>query len=783
MNPSSGVLADSKKHGGYPGLKRQVTNRRLSPKKGGEERERTTNSTLPPVPFLEEVSPKSKQHFRVERRAKPAGGANKKLAFNPSMLNHAKPFSLDRLLNEDANCDVQVFHDGLEFLEFSASNNYPTTTVFLPAYQQIPNFEREVATFAMDVLQVRIGGCRISLIFNGHWNVADFLATGRVQDRNWFDIPSRFSLQLNKKRVESRVTIIVVEHSKWIQRLETGSIELCLYFYNLFREYIPTFIMAFPVAGYEIELCWMRSTDFEVSFLCTKKANQSLADVNLIAVSPNNSCWKIFHRYEDRQLAKSYEPTQNPFDQIENLTNIAKFVFRQVLQSANETECSTVEPVYIVNVVAKYHSSTSNIQVFVDKRVTITFDGYKFLTCHTSTFLTFEFYLTPFQLDLWICLLICLTVVVSCLTLYTRYCDTGTSDGIRWISPWLNVLSTLFEEPASVPSILEKRAFYRLVFGSWALMAVFKTNCYNGIMITNLNAPLPGIKIEEWNDIVCDRVAGGVNMSHKEITAWANKTGISKYWGNAFNIRYPVYGQNYGSKKLTNPFESENCFRLLSPISSNPYYRRPNLPANRFFYFEFEKYQNLDNYIMNHYLNEELNEMITKEILKCGKTVWIGDSDEVAQEYFYLREQYPWIRWQRSKDVLKPEMSGMTFSNNGESKIPQYFQGIIESGIWARLEQEKSSKYLRGRLKSVDVDKVSPIALNGSILTLFVLCGFLIVWALVCIGCEFRSTIWFIIKTIGKEMRWKVRNTFNFLVYKETVTSDKCARRNNRLWR
>ncbi|OXA36736.1 hypothetical protein Fcan01_28491 [Folsomia candida] len=373
-------------------------------------------------------------------------------------------------------------------------------------------------------------------------------------------------------------------------------------------------------------------------------------------------------------------------------------------------------------------------------------------------------------LDLWICLLICLTIVVSCLTLYTRYYDsvTGPSDGIRWVSPWLNVLSILFEEPASVPAILEKRAFYRLVFGIWSLMAVFKTNCYNGIMITNLNAPLPGTKVEEWNDIVCERIAGGVNLSHKEITAWVEKTAISKYWGNAV----VVDNQVYDTIKLTNPFESENCFRLLSPILPRPFFlKRSTLPANRFFHFEYYKYWDLDRYLRNHYLNgdirnpefqllnpkhgrelpdlsernvtkstEELNEMLTREILKCGKTVWIADSDE-------------------------PEMSGLNFYNDGESKIPQYFQGIIDAGIWSRLEQEKWSKYLSRRVKSrVDTNKVSPVRLNESILTLFVLCGFLIVLALVCIGCESYSTIWFFITTIVKRIRWNVRNMFNLLV-------------------
>jgi hypothetical protein len=88
-----------------------------------------------------------------------------------------------------------------------------------------------------------------------------------------------------------------------------------------------------------------------------------------------------------------------------------------------------------------------------------------------------------------------MSTVVAISSIYVKFYFPTTP-----FSPWLFVLGTIFEESSSAPVMLEKKTFYRLSIGIWYLMVVFLTNCYNGLMITGLNSPLPGIKIQSFRD-------------------------------------------------------------------------------------------------------------------------------------------------------------------------------------------------------------------------------------------------------------------------------------------
>jgi hypothetical protein len=95
-------------------------------------------------------------------------------------------------------------------------------------------------------------------------------------------------------------------------------------------------------------------------------------------------------------------------------------------------------------------------------------------------------------------------------------------------SPWLFVLGTIFEETSSAPANLEKTTFYRLSIGIWCLMVPIFTNCYNGFMITGLNSPLTGSKIESFKDLLCEK-----SLLEKQpdfnMTQWIETCKISLY--------------------------------------------------------------------------------------------------------------------------------------------------------------------------------------------------------------------------------------------------------------
>jgi hypothetical protein len=84
-------------------------------------------------------------------------------------------------------------------------------------------------------------------------------------------------------------------------------------------------------------------------------------------------------------------------------------------------------------------------------------------------------------------------------------------------------------------------------------MVAILTNCYNGLMITELNSPLPGIKIESFKDLLCDKSLLETKPDFN-IPNWIETSKISSYWNT-----------NYRKIPVKNPYETRNCFRIWSP--------------------------------------------------------------------------------------------------------------------------------------------------------------------------------------------------------------------------
>lgn len=187
------------------------------------------------------------------------------------------------------------------------------------------------------------------------------------------------------------------------------------------------------------------------------------------------------------------------------------------------------------------------------------------MTCYETNFITFEFYLTPFQTNLWLGILIAIVTVVATLSIYTN--NPGSS--ALSYSSWALVLGTVFDEAGSIPENIEKKPFHRLVFGSWALMAIFLTNCYTGVITTELNAPLPGVQPETWWDLIC----GDRTLHAADLPKWLTSQHIYWYWNEIMEgVRLVVKDETY-QPLLKNPYQVEDCFRLLSPPGQGrPFY-------------------------------------------------------------------------------------------------------------------------------------------------------------------------------------------------------------------
>ncbi|OXA49800.1 hypothetical protein Fcan01_15573 [Folsomia candida] len=118
---------------------------------------------------------------------------------------------------------------------------------------------------------------------------------------------------------------------------------------------------------------------------------------------------------------------------------------------------------------------------------------------------------------------------------------------------------------------------------------------------------------------------------------------------------------------------------------------------------------------------------INDEIVRCGKSVLISKAVEMGLKFDEMSRKYFWRKFYKGKDILNYVLVGWTFAGEGNSKVPQYFQSLYESGIQGRLDLEvamrKHSRHSEYTILKLEDD---PVRLGGTIMTLFMLCGILI---------------------------------------------------------
>jgi hypothetical protein len=140
--------------------------------------------------------------------------------------------------------------------------------------------------------------------------------------------------------------------------------------------------------------------------------------------------------------------------------------------------------------------SALTFPISTDSIVLLDDSATNFLSCYTTPELRFEMYVKPFQLELWICISSCLSAICIFIYVYNRYKELSPS-----FSPIFFFVSTLVEEPYSVPTALWNDSKFKTIAITWLLTAVIFTNLYTGLMISDLTVPLQGEILHSLEDI------------------------------------------------------------------------------------------------------------------------------------------------------------------------------------------------------------------------------------------------------------------------------------------
>ncbi|OXA39408.1 hypothetical protein Fcan01_25822 [Folsomia candida] len=152
---------------------------------------------------------------------------------------------------------------------------------------------------------------------------------------------------------------------------------------------------------------------------------------------------------------------------------------------------------------------------------------------------------------LWMNLIISLSL--TCIILSTYIClNTGRAS----FAVSLAFISLLFDDFTSIPKSIDKQLFYRIIFAVWGPIAVLLINCYSGLMVSQLNAPLHNLRPKIFEDLIChNRHILDVSVN----TTLFNKTvefdNYVAYWGIGYRAPPPNF---------TNVYASDTCYSILS---------------------------------------------------------------------------------------------------------------------------------------------------------------------------------------------------------------------------
>lgn len=469
----------------------------------------------------------------------------------------------------------------------------------------------------------------------------------------------------------------------------------------------------------------------------------------------------------------------NPFDRRRNESielQVAQYVFKK--SNATMYACKKRDPICAKSVyywpLVLRKTKLDRTDIDYTTRITTGISGYKFLTCYTQSNFSLEFYTKPFQPEMWVGLFLCVGLVILVMTVWMHFKIMKEQISATF-SPWIYLVSSIFEESVPVPNKIEKAYFFRIILGSWSLVTVVLTNCYNGIMMEDFVSPVRQYAPEKFTDLVCGAEYEGWMRALNSYKVGTMKDSEWKKIGNAIRKdRLGGWDKIKNSDQIRNDVSkiSGDCFRLLSRIEVDSHQ-----PEYEFLSFIREivldrnnNYENIwsdkvssdlqEILVLLHLENPKfayvpeslsisenltfLDSLVETEVVNCGKTVLISKSNMVQAEYEYLRRKYPNKNFYKGNQILEANQEGWVFRRAGSLKVPLYYKFLVEAGVFLRLQEEITARKVKYRISAVKAkEKILEKGMNMSegVTSLFYICAAIISLSIICLVGECRLII------------------------------------------
>jgi hypothetical protein len=392
-----------------------------------------------------------------------------------------------------------------------------------------------------------------------------------------------------------------------------------------------------------------------------------------------------------------------------------------------------------------------------------------FLSCYSTPILRFEMYAKPFELQLWIYLGTTLTTISVFIYIYNRKQKLSPS-----FSPFFFFVSTLFEEPYSVPTALWNDSKFKTITIAWLLTAVIFTNLYTGQMIGDLSTPIRDQALYSFTDVFGVYTNAGLSAhpTLDNIYFWSsgNYTGPLQDDNYPFGkdecrgvldyYHYDTYLQRYRnpdhfallqapsticnakhinatpqSLRLCVPQMYELFNRLASEEGFNDerfniFHRAYAHYVTEFFSPRYRPYPKNPEfkYSNNREIQHFMYAAIEKELISCEKSIFLADSNELRTELAYLKQNYPQIKFYVGNETMELGLKRKlvwNFENQGSSRVPYYLKLLLQAGIRdAVLSIQSHRKYVQRRIGTQLIQmEISPtlVDMKGPTQTIFII--------------------------------------------------------------
>lgn len=466
--------------------------------------------------------------------------------------------NLAQLLIGLENCDLQILHNGRHESNFQHLQFLPTT-IFGPE-----SFQKKIFK-SFDISKIRIPKCRII------YTIFHSLGLNPFKSKHNFPYPSiifrylTFSTRLQKaglateNRLNKNAYIFQLVFSNDAKLVKSTIDE------KYWKKVECSAVVKTTQDG-KLWICFGEKSYIHLSLSDSKSTCFPVGqEHNVLQIYHKNRVGPSKWKYpRDTGIAQSYGSDlmkipqhSNPFNRL--LTNYS--IDLQILQTmlSNSNSSLFFSSLFYGSSQNKLTPAISlGLQLFFmndDVWIQTGTSDYSFVTCYSENVITFHFYITPFQPQLWYVLMAAYILLTIALSLYLFKKKLRGS-----FCPWLYLLGGLLEDGVPILRKLEKESAFRLVFGCWIIVCVLLTNCYNGLMITGLNAPFSASSINSFRDLVCDwQEVNFQNVSKKHNLLHIGTFDLQLY----LNYVEGLYG--YGDK-IENPYPSasSHCFSILS---------------------------------------------------------------------------------------------------------------------------------------------------------------------------------------------------------------------------